>query len=285
MTEQMIRAGEAELCVETFGEAGDPAVLLIAGVAMSMDAWPPDFCRRIAGAGRFVIRYDHRDTGRSSTAPAGEPDYSALDLFTDPLRIQDALGVDRAHLVGLSMGGAIAQVMAHLHPDRVASLTLISTSPAGERSSSDALPGPVAALAEHLREPGPDPDWDDRAAVIDYIVEDYRHYAGTLGFDEQSVRRVTGQTLDRTRDIAAGRKNHWIAAAGGESPSFRLADLPGPALILHGTADPLFPLPHGEALAAEIPGATFVPLEGMGHEVPPPALWDLVVPAIVEHTA
>jgi pimeloyl-ACP methyl ester carboxylesterase len=282
MTEQMISADGAQLCLETFGDRHDPAVLLIGGAAMSMDWWEPDFCRRIADAGRLVIRYDHRDTGRSSAAPAGAPDYSSTDLFTDPVRILDALDLERVHLAGLSMGGGIAQVLARQYPDRVASLTLMSTSPAGERASTEPLPGPEPRVLALFQDPRPAPDWTDRAAVVAHIVEGCRVYAGGLGFDADQVREVAERMIERSRDIAAGQQNHWILT--GESPSFRMADLALPTLVLHGTDDPFFPLPHGAALAAEIADATFVQLEGMGHEVPPRALWDVVVPAIVEHT-
>src|SRR4051812_26117136 len=104
---QVVDAPGAKLCVEAFGAPGDPAVLLIAGMAQSMDWWEPAFCARLAGAGRFVVRYDHRDTGGSTRCPPGSPDYGFDELGTDPLRVLDALGVDRAHLVGMSMGGGI----------------------------------------------------------------------------------------------------------------------------------------------------------------------------------
>ena len=123
--------GGTRLCVETFGDPADPALLLIAGISSSMDAWEDEFCRRLADGRRYVIRYDHRDTGRSTGWPVGEPGYTATDLTNDPVALLDALGRTDAHLVGISMGGGIAQDVAARHPERVASLTLISTSPAG----------------------------------------------------------------------------------------------------------------------------------------------------------
>src|SRR5438477_7329012 len=114
------------LCVDTAGDAADPAILLIGGMGASMDWWEEPFCRRLADGGRFVIRYDHRDTGQSVSYPAGEPGYSGADLIADAVGVLDALGVDAAHVVGMSMGGALAQLMALDHPNRVASLTLIS---------------------------------------------------------------------------------------------------------------------------------------------------------------
>src|SRR4051794_16299799 len=129
VTETMMPVNGIEVCVETFGEPDDPAVLLIAGGASSMDWWEDEFCRRLAAGGRFVIRYDHRDTGRSTSFPAGAPPYSGSDLAQDALGVLDALGVHRAHVVGLSMGGGLAQRIAVESPHRLLSLTLMSTSP------------------------------------------------------------------------------------------------------------------------------------------------------------
>jgi pimeloyl-ACP methyl ester carboxylesterase len=119
---------------------------------------------------------------------------------------------------------------------------------------------------------------------VDHLVAAERPFAGALGFDEARVRRLAEIAVDRTRDVAAAVTNHWLVVDEPAGP-FRLADISVPTLVMHGTADPLFPYAHGEALAAEIPDARLVPLPGMGHEMPPPGLWDLVVPAITGHTA
>jgi len=272
----------AELCVDAFGDPTDHTVLLVSGAAESMDMWDAEFCALLAAEGRCVVRYDHRDTGRSTTSPVGRPAYSAEDLTTDPVRVLDALGVDRAHLVGLSMGGAIAQEVAARHPQRLHTLTLIATSAAGDRSDPTSLPGMEPRVAATFEDPAPQPDWDDRNAAVDYLVEIERPYAGTLGYDEERARRKAERVVDRTRDLAASVTNHWVLA--GESTPFRLADISVPTLVMHGTADPMFPLPHGEALAAEIPGASLVVLKGMGHEMPPPVLWDQVIATLVRHT-
>ena len=115
-----VEVGGVELCVDTFGEEGDRPMLLIAGASASMDSWPPELCERLAAGGRFVIRYDHRDTGQSVTYPHGEPGYDGRDLVNDALGVLDALGAETADLVGISTGGGIAQVIALEHPDRVA---------------------------------------------------------------------------------------------------------------------------------------------------------------------
>lgn len=207
------------------------------------------------------------------------------DLTTDSLRILDALGVAHAHLVGVSAGGGIPQELAALHPGRVLTITLIATSPAGARADQTPLPPMEPRLAATFNDPAPEPAWDDRAAVVDHLVEDERNLAGSLGLDEDRTRHLASIVVDRTRNVQASMTNHWILIEHDSPVQFRLADITVPTLVLHGTADPLFPLGHGEALATEISGARLLPLEGMGHEVPPPQLWDIVVPAIVRHTS
>lgn len=274
---RMVLANGVELCVQTFGRPESPAILLIAGLASSMDWWEDEFCQRLASGPRFVIRYDLRDTGQSVSYEPGAPQYSAPDLVADAVSLLDALRVARAHVVGISMGGGIAQHLALDHADRVASLTLISTSPGGPdlRPMSD-------RLASHFAEPPPEPDWSDRQAVVDYIVEDLRPYAGT--FAEEEVRALVGRIVERTVNIESSMTNHTLLE-GGEPVRPQLGGITAPTLVLHGTEDPLFPYGHGETLATEIPGARLLPLEGVGHEMPPRPVWDRVVAAILDHTA
>jgi pimeloyl-ACP methyl ester carboxylesterase len=275
----MVLANGVELCVQTFGDLASPAILLIGGAASSMDWWEDEFCERLASGPRFVIRYDLRDTGQSVSYEPGAPQYSGADLVADAVGVLDALRVARAHVVGISMGGGITQHLALDHADRVASLTLISTSPGGPD-----LPPMSDELRARFEESPPEPDWSDRQAVVDYIVEGLRPYAGTLRFDEEEMRALAGTIVDRTVNIASSMKNHWILE-GGEPVRPRLGEIRAPTLVLHGTEDPLFPYGHAEALAAEIPGARLLPLEGMGHEMPPRPVWDQAVAAILEHTA
>ena len=284
MAEELVDLGDVQLCVDVFGAPDDPMIVLISGAAESMDGWDPEWCRQLAAAGRRVVRYDHRDTGRSTASPAGAPSYPGSALSRDVTRLLDALGVDRAHLVGLSMGGGIAQEVAARDPDRVATLTLIATSPAGRRTDEAPLPPPDDRVAQTFAEPAPEPDWADRQAVVAYLVESYRPYAGSLGFDEPATRRLVEHVVDRTIDIEAATKNHWLVA-GDEDDGFAMADIVAPTLVVHGTTDPMFPLAHGEALADEIRGATLVRVRGMGHERPPAAVSGPVTEAILRHTA
>jgi pimeloyl-ACP methyl ester carboxylesterase len=274
-----VQVNGVDLCVETFGDQADPAILLIMGAGASMDWWEDDFCGRLAAGPRHVIRYDHRDTGRSVSYPPGAPGYTGDDLVADAIGVLDALDVRRAHVVGQSMGGALAQVMALDHPERVASLTLLSTSPSG---SDDDLPGMTdgarAAFAV------PEPDWSDRAAVIDYWTELWRACASrSRAFAEAGTRARGARAFDRTTNVESSMKNHY-AAAGTDRWRERLGELDTPTLVVHGNEDPVLRYAHGEALAREIPGAELLTLEGTGHELPRRD-WDVVVPAILAHTS
>jgi pimeloyl-ACP methyl ester carboxylesterase/SAM-dependent methyltransferase len=284
--ERMVHVNGVDLCVETFGDPDDPAILLIGGQSAPMDWWEDEFCARLAAGLRYVVRYDHRDTGRSVSYPAGAPPYTGEDLSDDAAGLIVALGVGRAHLVGVSMGGGIAQEVAAGHPDRVASLTLIATSPVLPGGPGD-LPPPSAELRAYYANTAT-PDWTDRAAVIDYMVEDQRRHC-RRGFDEAHVRELAARIVDRTADLAASMTNHPLLnekqAPAGRPPLRALAELTVPTLVIHGTADPLFPYRHGEALASEIPGARLLALAGVGHEVPPRAVWDEVIPALLRHTS
>ncbi|PZF85503.1 alpha/beta fold hydrolase [Jiangella anatolica] len=284
MTERMVPAGDAQLCAEAFGSPADPTILLIGGAAASMDYWEDEFCSRLAAAGRHVIRYDFRDTGRSSHYPAGAPGYTGDDLVTDALAVLDGYGVAAAHLYGVSMGGGIAQELAVEYPERVLSLTLQSTSPAGPGGPDRPdLPPMSPRLAELFASEQPAPDWSDRDAAISALVDGLRAFDGTIAPDAEE-RAVAARMYDRTIDVAASQTNHWILDGGGLDRG-KLAEVTAPTLVLHGTADPLLPYPHGEALANEIPGARLVPLAGMGHQYPLRAVWDTVVAEVAAHTA
>ncbi|HKE13300.1 MAG TPA: alpha/beta hydrolase [Kofleriaceae bacterium] len=282
-----VTANGVELCVETFGDDACPAILLIGGNGGAMDYWEDDFCRLLAEGARFVLRYDLRDTGQSVTYEAGAPPYTGGDLVADVVGLLDAFGLARASIVGVSMGGAMAQVVAIEHPARVAALVLMSTSsgPGGAGSDSPDLPPVSAKLQAHFAREVAEPDWSRRDAVIDHLVAEERAYAGSLPRDEDARRALAGRVFDRTIDMASSAKNHALLRGDGEPLRPRLGLIRAPTLVLHGTEDPLFPYAHGVALAAEIPGAELVPLAGVGHEYPPRAVWRIVVPAIVRHTA
>jgi pimeloyl-ACP methyl ester carboxylesterase len=277
--ELLLRAGGVELCAETFGERADPALLLIMGAGASMDWWDAELCRRLAAEGRFVIRYDTRDTGRSVTYARGAPEYGFRDLVGDAVGLLDALGVVRGHIAGFSLGGSIAQVAALEYPERVASLTLIATSPGGGGD----LPGMTPALRTWYEQAAAPPDPPEREATVEYEVAAQRaHAAASQPFDADEARATARRAFDRTRDPLAAPANLAVMADGAAWRE-QLGELRMPVLVLHGREDPLFPAGHALALARGIPAARLVWLDGMGHELPR-RVWATVVAEIAEHT-
>jgi pimeloyl-ACP methyl ester carboxylesterase len=277
VAERMIEANGVELCTEAFGDPADLPILLIGGTGASMLWWEEDFCRMLAGGGRFVIRYDHRDTGRSITYEPGRPDYTGADLTADAAGVLDGFGIPAAHLVGVSAGGGIAQELALDFADRVLSLVLISTSPA--TPSDHDLPPPTAEFGRFVATA--EVDWSNPESITDYLVDYSRILAGgERSFDETRVRELVRCDIDRARDFAAVQ-NHELMSHGDGSPK-PLSSITAPTLVIHGTADPMFPIEHGEALAEEIPGARLLRLEGAGHGVDRSDRE--VVEAILDHT-
>ena len=278
MAERMIEVNGVELCTESFGDRADPPILLIMGIGASMLCWEEGFCRMLAEGGRFVIRYDHRDTGRSVTYEPGRPGYTSADIVADAAGVLDAYGIPAAHLVGVSAGGAFAQLIALDYPDRVVSLVLISTSPAtpGDRG----LPPPADEFGRFLATARV--DWSDTTSVIEYLVGYSRMLSGgRRPFDEAAARELVGRDVARARDVAA-TQNHEVLPDDERSHE-PLSSIIAPTLVIHGTADPMFPLQHGRALADEIPGARLVTLPAAGHGVDR-ADWQPIVSAILEHT-
>jgi pimeloyl-ACP methyl ester carboxylesterase len=279
VAERMIEANGVELCTEAFGDPADSPVLLVMGIGASMLWWEEGFCRILAGAGRFVIRYDHRDTGRSVTYTPGCPGYTGADLVGDAAGVLDAYEVSAAHVVGVSAGAAFAQLLALAFSERVLSLVLISTSPATPVVRD--LPPPTDAFGQFVSTA--EVDWSDPESVIEYLVAYSRLLAGgRRPFDEAAMRELVRRDVKRARDFGATR-NHELLGEG-ESSGKPLSSLDVPTLVVHGTADPMFPLEHGEALAGEIPGARLLRLEDAGHGVDR-ADWAAIGRGLLEHTA
>ena len=279
MAERIIEAGGIRLCTEPFGEPTDPPILLVMGLGASMLWWEEELCRSLADGGRLVVRYDHRDTGRSTTYEPGRPGYNGADLVADAAGVLDAYGLGSAHVVGVSAGGAMAQLLALDFADRVSTLVLISTSPAMPVDRD--LPPPADEFRRFVAET--EVDWSDRESVIDYLVGYSRLLAGRhRPFDEAACRDLVRRDVERVDNVAS-LQNHDVMAHGDRLHP-PLSSITMPTLVIHGTADPLFPLAHGEVLAEEIPGATLLPLDGAGHGVDR-ADWPSIVPAILRHTA
>ena len=279
MNEHSITANGVTLCTEAFGDPGDPAVLLIMGATVSMLGWDDRFCRQLALGGRFVIRYDNRDTGRSVTYEPGKPQYTLQDLADDAVGVLDAYRLVRAHFVGMSLGGMIAQLVAIRRPERVATLTLIASSPHGPEDPD--LPPMAEKVQSYFADTG-GVDWSNEASVVDFMVRGAHVVSGgTRPFDEAATRKFVVREMGRASNFAS-RGNHALISA--DRWRERLVEITVPTLVIHGSEDPVLPYGHGVALAREIPGAALLTLEGMGHELYP-ADWDTIVGAILRHTA
>ena len=243
------------------------------GAAASYDCWDVGLCRAIADGGRHVVRYDHRDTGRSTTGTPGSPSYDGNALERDCAALVEALGAP-AHLVGLSMGGGIAQSLA-LPAARAGRVPHPGRDGRRRGGRPRGAAGADGRARRWFADPPPDPDWTDREAVVAWSLAAERVFAGP-GFDEPRARAAAGAMFDRSHDPAAAG-NHWLVAGDDEPEPLDVHRIAVPTLVVHGAQDPMFPLPHAEALAAAVPGARLLVVDGMGHQVPPPAAWPDVV--------
>lgn len=279
---------------ETFGDAADPAVLLVAGYGSQLISWPEPLCELIAAAGRYVIRFDNRDAGLSSkldehaispgdiarAARSGGraavrelAPYTLSDMGDDAIGLMDALGIDRAHVVGASMGGMIAQTMAIEHPDRLLSLTSVMSN-TGEREYGQATPEANAALLE--------PRPTDRAGYVETADSTLVYLSKRYGTVEWA-REYAARCYDRSFYPDGGpRQMAAIMASGSRADGLR--NLTVPTLVIHGLDDTLIHPSGGERTAELVPGATLLLVEDMGHDRPEP-LWPLLAQAIVDHTA
>ncbi len=285
------KANGIELAYDTFGEAHAPPLLLIMGLACQMLAWDDEFCAMLAARGYRVIRFDNRDIGLSTKfSAAGVPDLAAViaqsmkgehvsapytlhDMADDTVGLMDALGIDSAHVVGASMGGAIAQLVAIRHRPRLRTLTSIMAT-----SGAAGLPPPTPEAMAVLLTPTP----TERDAYIERYIKTWAVLRGA-GFpldearDPQLASRLHARGLNPpgvARQLAA------IFASGSRKKE--LLSLRAPTLVIHGDADPLVPLECGIDVARSVPGAKLIVIEGMGHALPI-TMWPRIVDAIAGH--
>lgn len=279
MTEKIVNTPTAELYTESFGNSQDPCILLIMGAMASMIWWDEAFCRHLAAGGRFIIRYDNRDVGRSTCYEPGIPPYTVMDMADDALEILNAYGVKKAHIAGMSLGGMLAQILAIRNPERVLTLTVIASSPWDD---SPELPGIDKKILDFHGSAG-ELDWTDSEAVLQYLVAGWRILGGTRHpFDGESAVLLARTEMGRARNLLS-MFNH-AALGGGEALYGQTNRIQAPVLIIHGTEDPVLPYPHALKLHRVIEGSRLLPLEGAGHELHS-ADWDIVIPAILDHTA
>lgn len=277
--ETIISVDGIELCAESFGNPEHPPILLVMGALASMVWWDAAFCRELADKGRFVIRYDNRDVGRSTFYPPGAPGYNIEDMVDDALRMLDHYRVDKAHFVGMSLGGMIAQLAALRNPDRVLTITMLSSS---VWDSGQDLPPVDQKILDYHAQAG-SIDWSDEEWAIRYMVGGWKLLNGSKhAFDERQAAKLAEEEYHRARSFLS-MFNHALLK-GGESYYGKASSIRVPALVMHGTEDPVLPFPHAKAIERAIPQARLITLEGRGHEIHPDD-WDLIIEEIVRHTA
>ena len=282
-------ANGIDIAYETFGSPADPALLLVMGLGAQMIAWDEGFCSLLTSKGFHVIRFDNRDVGLSSKTEGGPmPDvakamagddstasYKLTDMAGDAAGLLTELGIDRAHVVGASMGGMIAQQMAISFPERVLSLcSIMSTT--GNPEVGQGTPEAMALIV------GPRPT--TREEVIDAGVKSARFlYGSGFPFDEAKARARAERAYDRSfYPLGFARQIVAVRASGDRTEA--LAGVRVPTVVIHGEDDPLVTPSGGEATAAAVPGATLVTVPGMGHSVPEGA-WPVIADAIVANAA
>jgi len=269
---RMVRSGDATIAVQVQGPADGVPLVLVMGATASMLWWPDDLLDALVAAGFRVVRFDHRDTGLSSRSGPGGAAYTVEDMAGDVLAVMDALGLGRAHLAGLSLGGLIGQVLALQVPERLASLTLIGSEPLGW--DGPPLPGIAPGFMNHFAGVAA-LDWDDRDAVAGFLLGIARLCAGSgAPFDAAREGDRIARDLARAPDAASAFAHAGVGLAGDWTGRWR--DIALPVTVVHGAEDPILPLPNGRALAQGIAGARLVVLDGVGHELPARA-----VPALV----
>jgi pimeloyl-ACP methyl ester carboxylesterase len=298
MQTNLIDVDGIELWTEEFGDPTHPPVLLVAGSMAQGITWPDELVGQLVAGGRRVIRYDHRDTGKSGTVDFDAHPYSWLDIKNDMLRVMDAYGLESVHLVGHSAGGLISQLVAVEEPARVRTLTLIGASPLGEREGEvimrallgqpqpeGSLPPPTPEFVAYFTRLLTDAPPANRNEEIDRLIAEARVLNGTaLPFDEDAERRLAERVHERARDLSA-LVNH--RRAGAENPGFEpegvLPQVKAPTLVIEGTHEPAKP-GHGAIIADRIPGAELLMIPDMGHLIAP-EVRDELATAILAHTA
>jgi pimeloyl-ACP methyl ester carboxylesterase len=278
---------------ETMGKPSSPPILLIIGLGAQLIYWDEEFCKQIAEAGLYVIRYDNRDAGLSTKFDeAGVPDimgivskmmsgqkvtppYTIEDMAADAVGLLDALKIDKAHICGMSMGGMIAQSLAIHYPQRVLSLTSIYST-----TGNPHLPQPKPEVMKLLLTPPP----QEREAFIRFHLNLFRTLTGPrFGFDEEWVRKLMAHEFDRAF-CPQGTARQLAAIMTQSNRKAALQGVKLPTLVIHGDADPLVSVEAGRDTANAVPGAELKIMQGMGHDLPHGEAWYQIANHIIAHT-
>ncbi|ASL65467.1 Carboxylesterase [Bacillus cereus] len=244
--------------------------------------WDEEFCEQLANTGKFVIRFDNRDVGRSVTYEPGTSNYSVTDMAEDVIGVLDAYHIDKAHLFGMSLGGMIAQIAAVKHPERILTLTLLATSVIGsDNNTRDLPPMDERILTHHVKSASI--DWTNKNDVAEYLVSGSRLLCGSERiFDENRVYTQVKQEIERANNLLS-MFNHALLQ-GDDAYEGVLHSIQAPTLVIHGTDDTALPFEHGLALIDEIPSSVLLTLKGAGHENHPND-WESIITAVSKHTS
>jgi pimeloyl-ACP methyl ester carboxylesterase len=278
VSERIVKTNSVEIFTESFGDAKNPAILLIMGATASMLWWDTEFCRNLAAEGFFVVRYDNRDVGASTAYEAGTNNYTIEDLAGDGFSILDDYTIEKAHLVGMSLGGLIAQIMILQNPERITTATLISTTIFGEDNPE--IPSIDEKILEYFGKVET-VDWSDEKSATDFIVGNWRLQSGTRHeFDEKRAEKLAKAEIERAKNLPA-MFNHSLLG-GGKQYYDRTDEIKTPVLIVHGTKDPVNSYQHAKIAAEKIQNSKLLTLENAGHEINP-SDWDEIIEAISAH--
>lgn len=260
---RIVRRGDVNIATQSFGRETDPPVLMIMGATASMLGWPVDLCTCLADKGFFVIRFDHRDTGKSTSVPLGQAQYSVEDLAQDALAVLDGYGLESAHLVGMSLGGLISQMIALDQGNRVRSLALIASEPLGW--DGPPMPEISPELMEHFGQLG-DLDWQDRNSVTGFLLEIDRLNSGNPGdFDTARRSEQVREVVARSDDIASMFNHASVETSDDWTGAFRRVT--AQTVIFQGQLDPIVHPDNAAALHDGIAGSRLVSLPESGHEL------------------
>lgn len=276
-TERIIKINKIEICTEAIGNPSNPPIILIMGATASMIWWDNEFVKNLANRGFYVIRYDNRDTGKSSSFEPGIPPYTILDLVDDTIAVIDNYGLKNAHFIGMSMGGMVAQLAAIRYPDRVKSLTLISTS---IWDNLPDLPPMEQKLINHYSKL-PEVDWSNKSQAKSYIVNNWNLLNGSkYNFDLKRAEALAENEISRSIRLQSMFNHSFLT--GGEQYYGQSSKIKQSVLIFHGTEDPVLPYPHALKIKNSIKNSKLITLKGVGHEIHR-ADWNLFLEEIERH--
>lgn len=275
--QKTVQFKDVSLYTESFGDSNNPALLLIMGAASSLIWWDEGFCNKLVDKGYFVIRYDNRDTGMSTSYPVGKPGYTFEEMSDDAIKILDAYQIEKATIMGMSMGGMLAQMIAIRHPERVKSLVLLASMYFAE--GAEDLPVFSPEVQKFFDDYGDYRPIGYRAQV-DYAFKQWQatHHSERK-YDLDEIYKMIELDVNRAIDYNS-KLNHSFALVTGDELT-RIKEITRPTLIVHGTVDNVIPIVHGEMLSKTIPNASLLTLVGAGHELHPED-YDCIVEAILE---